>query len=272
MLFLILSVGSNASENTGIKSLHQAENLNNVSYGNNPLQKMDIFLPERRDEHTKVIILLHGGSWISGDKSDLSYMIPGLQTQFPNHAIVNINYRLATPQSPAFPKQIDDIEQALQHLQQGNYHISEEYAFIGFSAGAHLAMLYSYAYDKNARVKAVCDVVGPADFTDLAYTSHPLFSYAAMTLAGTVKPAPAMMTELSPVSHINPKSPPTIMFYGGKDMLIPVSQGAKLKKSLEANGVVNEYHFYPDGGHSDWNTVSMQEVFGKIYVFLQQHL
>jgi acetyl esterase/lipase len=51
----------------------QLKNRANVSYGTDASQKMDIYLPPgRTTAATKAIILIHGGGWSSGDKSDFA--------------------------------------------------------------------------------------------------------------------------------------------------------------------------------------------------------
>ena len=190
VLFLLLLTGCSSDDDSKTIADDPSikKELLNVSYGSDAEQKIDIYLPAGRSQNTKVIVLLHGGSWIAGNKSDMTYLVPSIQQQFPNHAIVNINYRLATENSPAFPKQISDIQEVIKHLEKTGYKISDDYAFIGFSAGGHLALLYSYAYDPDHHVKAICDVVGPADFSDPNYLSHPLFSSASQDLIGTSTP------------------------------------------------------------------------------------
>lgn len=249
-----------------------AKNLQNVSYGVDSEQLIDIYLPEGRTEDTKVILLLHGGFWSSGDKNDMANLIPAIKQQFPKHAIVNINYRLASNTSPAFPKQIEDIQKVIQHLETGKYNISDDYAIIGISSGGHLAMLYSYAYDTDHDVKAVCNIVGPADFNDPAYLQNPLFAPALQLLIGTATPTQEQILSISPVAHITAQSSPTITFYGGQDSLIPASQGYLLMNALDSANVYNEFNYYPEGGHGDWNNPTMQEVFGKIILFLKARL
>lgn len=268
LLLLFLTLGCSSDDNNNSQPL-AAKELLNVAYGSDSEQKIDVYLPQGRNEDTKVILLLHGGSWIAGNKDDMNYFVPTIQAQFPNYAIVNINYRLATSTSPAFPKQIQDIQQVIQYLKASNYKISDDYAFIGFSAGAHLAMLYSYAYDSAGDVKAVCNVVGPADFTDPAYSVHPLFAEAGQNLIGTATPSAEQIKQVSPTNYISAQSPPTIMFYGGQDPLIPASQGPLLKARLDQFGIYNESSFYPEGGHANWDAPIMLEVYAKITAFLQ---
>lgn len=270
-LFLLIGCGDDDTQ-TAADNPAVAKELLNVSYGSDSEQMADIYLPAGRTVNTKVILLLHGGSWIAGNKNDMTYLVPTIRQQFPNHAIVNINYRLATDNSPAFPKQIEDIQKVIEHLESGKYVLSNDYAFIGFSAGGHLAMLYSYKYDTKHNVKAVCDVVGPADFSDPEYLSHPLFASASHDLIGTATPTAAQIEAVSPVAHITAQSPPTISFYGGEDPLVPATQGPRLQEALSNAGVYNEFNFYANGGHADWDDETMLDVFSSITVFLQTRL
>lgn len=75
-----------------------------VKYGNDPAQKMDIYLPAGRDSvSTPLLILIHGGAWISGDKSDFSPYMDSIRKILPNYAFANLNYRLATVETNPFP-------------------------------------------------------------------------------------------------------------------------------------------------------------------------
>ncbi|MBF0694762.1 MAG: alpha/beta hydrolase [Flavobacterium sp.] len=269
-LFLLLAMGCNQASESNAEENLPAETRLNVSYGSDPLQKMDVYLPEGRGASTKTIILLHGGGWSGGSKADLSYFIPILKSRFANHAIVNMNYRLGTASSPGFPKQIQDIEKAITQLKSGDFSISDQFAFIGISAGAHLAMLYAYRYDENQEIKAVASVVGPGDFSDPVYTQSPFFQYGLINLVGNVNPLsnPEIYLEVSPATHISAQSPPTILFYGGQDQLIPASQGPRLKARLDEYDVYNELHFYPEGGHGNWNPTVTADFQAKLIAFL----
>ena len=44
----------------------------NVSYGLDNNQVFDIYLPENRTEDTKILFLIHGGSWVGGDKEQMN--------------------------------------------------------------------------------------------------------------------------------------------------------------------------------------------------------
>lgn len=272
ILLMIFNVGCNSADedNNTEESTLPAQDIMNVAYGNDSEQIMDVYLPAGRNSATKVFILVHGGGWSSGSKSDFNYVIPILKSAFPGHAIVNIDYRLATANSPAFPKQVEDIEKVIQFLKSSDYNLSENYAFIGASAGAHLAMLYSYQYHTGNNIKAVCNIVGPADFTDPYYTTHPYYNFAALYLLGNIAGQPEAVIAVSPAQHVTAESPATIMFYGGQDPLVPVSQATRLKAKLDQSGVYNEYYLYENGGHGNWNTQITADFQAKLINFFRE--
>lgn len=180
----LISCSSEINDNSPLEMDDEPEPLAavtrlNVSYGSHMQQAYDLYLPEgRTDDHTKVIILVHGGGWTAGDKADMSEFIPQLQINHPDHAIVNMNYVLANTTTPAFPNQFLDIQRVINKLtsEKEELQILPEFGLIGTSAGAHLSLQYDYVYDTTNAVKMVCDIVGPSDFTDPFYTNDPNFN------------------------------------------------------------------------------------------------
>ncbi len=250
------------------------KNMTNIAYGNLPGQVMDLYLPEGRSSTTKTIILVHGGGWSGGSRRNLDYLLPSLRRHFPDAAFANVDYRLATAASPAFPKQVDDLAAVIKYLCEADYGISEEFAFIGASAGAHLALLYSYRYDVAKRIRVVASIVGPVDFTDPAYTSSPYFHYGLSPLVGPAakRPHPESYLPVNPAAHVTRKSPPTILFYGGQDPLIPASQGPRLKEKLDGAGVASELHVYPRGGHGNWDEATTRHMGENLAAFFHRYL
>lgn len=268
LVALVFASGCNTNEEKDVPNL-EAKILSNVAYGTDPEQKMDVYLPANRTSETKVFVLVHGGGWSGGSRTDMSYAIPMLKTYFPNHAVVNLDYRLGSQDSPAFPKQIEDIGKAIDFLKESDYQIGNSYGLIGASAGAHLSLLYAYKFDPDNEVQAVCSIVGPTDFTDPAYTGNPLFQYGLGALVGNANYAtnPEVFIEVSPRTHVSASSAATIQFNGGQDPLIPVSQATRLKERLDANNVYNEYYLYPNGGHFNWDAPTLVDFQTKLVAF-----
>lgn len=270
LLFLVSVLWSCSSDKDQSTAL-PAQTFSNVSYGPDSQQVYDIDLPAGRNAAaTKVIVMIHGGAWYAGSKNDMAAAMAFARLQFPYHAIVNMEYRLATNDSPAYPKQINDIQSVIAHLESQGYGISKQYAFLGVSAGAHLAMLYAYHFDPERHVKAVCSIVGPTDFTDPAYVGSELETTLFPYLVGT-DPSTELVAEVSPVTHVTPNSTPTIQFNGNADPLIPLSQGERLETALDAAGVPNERHVYT-AGHGNFSVGDSQDIYGKLGNFFNAHL
>ena len=223
----------------------------NVSYGIDSNQVYDIYLPENRSLNTKVLILVHGGGWTSGDKNDMNNIKDIIRQDLSDYAIVNINYRLADENTQAYPTQIDDITSVINHLKANrtDYIISDRFGFIGISAGAHLSMLWSYAFDTGNNVDMVCSIVGPTNFTDSAYLNN--LSPEVQVLLNTFGSdlTTSFLEEVSPLHQVSATAPPSLLFYGGMDPLIPTTQGTALDERLTALGVTHQFTLYENEGH-----------------------
>jgi acetyl esterase/lipase len=220
---------------------------------------------------SKVFVLIHGGGWSAGDKADFTYMLNSLKTYYPNHAIININYRLATQSSPAYPKQIDDIQLALSEISLSKYNVSSQFFLFGNSAGGHLSLLYSYGFDSNHHVKGICNTVGPTDFTDPNYLNNPIYaaSYGTLISGGTQNPA--LIEEVSPAHRVTTLAPPTLSFYGDSDPLIPSTQMNRLHDVLDSLGIYNEKTMYQGAGHGTWDQAQSNDCVAKIVLFINAH-
>lgn len=250
-----------------------AKTILNVSYGVDPLQKMDIYLPANRTvTTTKVMILIHGGGWTQGDKNDFGLMIDTLKKRLPDYAIFNINYRLATLGANLFPTQELDVKAAVEFIygNRSSYLVNDKFVLLGASAGGHLSLLHAYKYASPVKVKAVVDFFGPTDMADM-YNNPGAFPplTIALLLSGTPTSNPALYQQSSPLTYANSASCPTIIIQGGLDPLVnATTQSAALRNKLTTAGVVNEYVFYPTGGHGDWDAATYTDAYNKIQAFL----
>src|SRR5690606_19118485 len=134
---------------------------------------LDIYLPANRSGSlTKVLVLIHGGGWVQGDKTDMREYIPMLQGDHLKHAIVNLNYRLAILNvRTAFPNQFLDLHFGLKCFSgaAATLIITPEFSLIGVSAGGHIALQYDYGYGVKDQVKMVSGSAGPASLKDPFY-------------------------------------------------------------------------------------------------------
>lgn len=251
----------------------------NLSYGNNSEQKLDFYLPKNRGPIKGIFVLIHGGGWKAGDKSNLNYFALSMMEKFPDYAFANINYRLADNTSFILPNQTNDIDSVLDFLVKKTSvkKFSPQFILLGNSAGAHLSLLYGYnrLFDSKYRtkVKAIINIVGPADLRDPNFANYTDYSFVQKHMIDLTKPTPTDITNLdipNPVFWINETSPPTISFYGNRDQVIPLSQKKILDSVLNTNNVYNRSYEF-SGGHLDWSNESNSPfVINSIYEFLKQ--
>ena len=261
------------SQNNSDQNL--AETLNNIFYGNDTAQKMDIYLPAgRTTDTTKMIILVHGGAWLEGDKKDFNSYVTILKQRLPGYAIANINYRLANIAANHFPTQENDMKAAVDFLVQKSteYRISQKFVLLGASAGAHMALLQAYKYS-TPKIKAVVDFFGPVDMVSL-YNSANLNTQFAMQilLSGTPVTNPSIYQQSSPINFIDAQDPPTIIFHGDMDVVVNVSQSTLLKNKLETLGIANQLTIYPGLEHDVWPPAIMNDSFDKIEKFIKANV
>ncbi|MBC3758872.1 alpha/beta hydrolase [Hyunsoonleella sp. SJ7] len=281
-IFLVVFVGCNEDNfvdtviDTPIEVLDASVpyEANDVSYGDHERQKFDLYLPANRNTGTKTMILIHGGGWTSGDKSDMNVIKELFKQNIPNLALVNMNYRLADENNKPYPMQIEDITSLVNFLKESkvNYTISEDIGFTGTSAGAHLSLLWSYAFDSNSKVDMVCSIVGPTNLKDPAYLSNSdpaLEELLDLYLADT---SLEFLEEVSPLHQATATAPPTILFYGGQDPLIPTTQGTDLRDKLQLLGVTNEFTLYPNAGHGWTDAVLLLDTWTKLKAFTETYL
>ncbi|MGZ3852900.1 MAG: prolyl oligopeptidase family serine peptidase, partial [Flavisolibacter sp.] len=254
-----------------------AKTLTNVSYGTNAAETMDVYLPAGRSmDSTKTIVMIHGGAWVSGDKSDFASFIPVIQQRFPGYAIANINYKLATTTDNHFPTQENDMKAALDYLVQkaSDYQLSHNFILLGASAGAHMALVQAYKYP-SPRVLAVVDFFGPTNMVDLYnfYSSNSndqaLFQ---LLMSGTPQSNPALYQQSSPINFVTSQSCPTIIFHGTADVIVPLSESVDLKNKLSSLGVPNQMTTYPNVGHEIWPPNIMTDVYNQMEQFIKTNV
>jgi len=254
-----------------------AQTITNISYGTDAAQKMDLYLPAgRTDDSTKLIVLVHGGAWTIGDKSDFSSYISTLQKRLPGYTIANINYRLATTTTNHFPTQENDMKSAIDFLvsKSSTYHYSQKIVLLGASAGAHMALLQAYKYPAP-KILAVVDFFGPTDMTGLYnfYASNPADQLAFQILMnGTPTSNSSLYSQSSPINFVTSQSSPTIIFHGSIDDVVPVDQSTSLKNKLASVGVATEMTVYPNLGHDVWPAATMDDAFAKIETFIKANV
>lgn len=253
--FHIMSCGKNENEITYPMDEDVIEE--NVSYGTHERNKMDIFLPSGRStSNTKILVLIHGGGWIGGDKSDFNSIlnkdnIDDLKRQFPDIAVFSLNYRLATAAANQYPAAEQDIQAALDFISRNatNYQVNRNAIYIlGGSAGAHLAALYTVK-NPSARIKGTIGISGAYELKALYADGNTEAKQVLQTfLGGTPQNKEQNYFNASPYNFINGTSTKYLLLHGKDDQLVPISQAEKFETALKIKNIEVQ-KFYYSGAH-----------------------
>lgn len=247
----------------------------NVSYGTNAQQIMDVHLPAgRTTATTKVLIMIHGGGWSTGDKADFYAYVDSMKKREPTYAIFNINYRLANSPN-LFPAQEWDVKDAVEFIynKRSEYRISDKFVLVGASAGGHLALLQGYKNSGPVKPKAIIDFFGPTDLVEMYNNPpNPLVQPLLSSVTGGNPTTQTIIYQVSsPINYVNNQSAPTLILHGGADIVVAPSQSVLLNNKLTTVSVPHEYYFYPTEGHG-WVGANLTDSFNKIQAFLATYV
>ena len=200
------------------------------------------FYPVQDSERAPLVIVIHGGSWNSGDNTDFIPMDRYLAGR--GFAVVDILYRLA-PRSP-FPDAPEDVRAAIAYLKNRAVELNVDPArivLLGRSAGAQIALHVAYSAN-DPGIRGVISFYGPTDlFWSWEHPGNPLVidTRANLTdyLGGSPSSFPANYDAASPLQRATAASPPVLLLHGGRDEVVSPYHSDALARRLTELGVHN---------------------------------
>lgn len=235
-----------------------------AAYGTHERQTLDLNIPKENDGEIGLILFIHGGAWIAGNKDGYLSGVENASDNF-GYAAAAINYRYIDENTDMHDL-LDDIDAALAFIKQKGEENGvniNKVLLTGDSAGGHLSLLYAYSRAATAPIKpaAVVSNSGPTDFTDESFYINNaigdeeaianLFSYACgykFSYADRASYRQALL-EVSPVYYVNENTVPTVINHGMRDSIVPYSNALTLDARLTENGVVHVLNSYPNSDH-----------------------
>lgn len=284
--------GMSAPDTSGIR-----QRWLDVPYANlSSAEKMDIYLPDQGTGPFPVIVSIHGGGFMSGDKAsgELTPMLTGLNKSY---AVVSINYRLS-PEAQ-FPAQIQDVKAAIRFIRANAkvYNLDpDRIAVWGGSAGGNLASLAGTSGDvpeledlsmgnpeQSSRVQAVVDWFGPINFLtmDLQFTKsglgpvthNQIDSPESKYLGAAIPTIPEKVKAANPETYISVEDPPFFIQHGTSDSQVPTEQSVNFAKGIETVIGTEKVSFetLQGAGYGDQAFTTTENV-GKVFAFLDKSL
>lgn len=230
--------------------------------------KLDLYLPQCDDP--PLVVYVHGGGWIAETRSNVPD--PERYAAEWGCAVASVSYRLQEipqvvdgeemydPDNPTprgtFPDHFVDVKAAIRWLRAraDEYgYDAERVAAWGASAGGHLALLAGVVDDvtdlgdafadeleqtvapgESGAVQAVVSWYGAADF---ALEGDEVDGLIPLLMGGPRSERPDRWAQASPVTHVTPESPPTLLMHGREDEVVDVEHSRRFFDALEAAGV-----------------------------------
>ena len=251
-------------------------------------EKMDVFVPANLDKTREngVIMMIHGGSWVSGNKEDM-HNVCAVYTNA-GYITVAINYtymgkKFEDGEACTFLTMNDEINAAFAKVKE----MSDQYgwnitkaATTGYSAGCHLALFYAYTHgnEQDAPIPVVfaSGLVGPLDFRQEYWKDTPLSGPAIAANALNdpnifdgektlydEKTFNEKIDSISPLAYAKKgDAVPTLVGYGMMDKsMVNYDASVELEEALTKYGIENDLILFANSNHFMGNNPEC----GRIY-------
>ena len=245
---------------------------------------MDVFSPRQNAKKIGVILVVSGGFFSSHESIQPAFIRPLTGRGYTVFAVVHGS-------QPRFtvPEIVDDMNRAVRFIRHHarDYGVDPaHFGICGASAGGHLSLMLGTAgapgnpeakdpVDReSSRVQAVACFFPPTDFLNYGRDGnrkiHPTdhdppyraaFDYRELDRQSRLwvpitDPArlEQIARQISPVYHVTPDDPPTLIIHGDKDRLVPLQQSERIVGELKKAGIDAKLVVKPGAAHG-WLTI-----------------
>jgi acetyl esterase/lipase len=237
--------------------------------------KVDVYVPPAPVANGAGVLLVHGGGWQSGDRTQLRGY--GILLGRVGYTCVACEYRLSG--EAKWPAMIDDVRAAFDWMRghTGQLEIDRDrIAVEGNSAGGHLALMLA-GQSKPGELAACIAIYGPTDLT----RTGPRADRWALEAANEASVTRAMLPgtddetlrEVSPVTYARADFPPTMLITGNQDELVHVESSFLMYRALIEKGASAELHVFDGQKHAfDREPAYGRAVANLMRIFLDTHM
>lgn len=211
--------------------------------------KMHIFYPQKSSqEFLPAIVFFYGGGWVKKNMSQFERQAVYLS----NRGIIAIlvDYRTRNPYHTTPFDAVSDAKSAIRYIRANAADLNinpSKIVVAGGSAGGHLAAATAFIDGYN----------DPSD--DLGISPRPQALILYNPVIDNSKKGYGYdrigneYISFSPLHNIKNDAPPTVIFLGTKDKLIPVKTIKEYQHKMKQAGARCDVHLYKDQGHGFFN-------------------
>jgi len=247
---------------------------------------LDVFTPPK--QNGAAVLMMVSGGWKSGAGSVRPVLFaPFLRRGYTIFAIRHISQPECTISGI-----VEDVEKAVRFVRShaAEYAVDpQRFGVIGGSSGGHLSLMLGtcggpgdtaaeQAVDReSSAVQCVACFYPPTDLLNLGEsTENPgdggppkSFRKGFGQRAESMEEWKVLGRELSPIYHITPQMPPTLIVHGDADTLVPLDQSQRFAAEASKQGAVVQLEVRPGKGHG-WPTMILDIL--KFARWFDQHL
>ena len=233
-----------------------------ISYGAEPYQKVDLWLPRTPGKH-KTVLMVHGGCWQTeiADRSLMNWIANDLRSH--GYAVWNIDYRGVDRPGGGYPGTFADASAATDALRDAaaRYQLDlTKVVAVGHSAGGHLALwlagrarLPVGSALHAAHPLPIAHVISLGGLPDLEATAaspdNGCGTEVVARLTGSPSPTHADVFADTSVPRLLPLGVPQDLVNGENDRIIPMRLGTGYEAQARAKGDRVALHRVAATGH-----------------------
>lgn len=216
-----------------------------IAYGDDPRQKLDVYVPRHALPDAPVVVFFYGGSWNSGAREDYNFVGEALASR--GIVAVVADYRLY-PQV-RYPLFLQDAARAVAwtkaHIREFSGNPQRLY-LMGHSSGGYNAAMLALDGDLLAAagmspkdLRGWIGLAGPYDFLPIENPAvRPVFFW------------PDSPPQSQPINHVSRDAPPALLIAASEDELVnPTRNTGGLAHKLRAAGVPVQDFYYSRPNH-----------------------
>lgn len=213
----------------------------------------DLYVPDS-EAPFPIIVSVHGGGFVRGDKSDMSSKCRRLAEA--GYLVFNTNYRTLS-MGVTFPSFVQDVHAAVKWITAHGAEYGgdpEKMGIMGVSAGSYIASIVSVTTgDKKFQHKSDPEIETDIDVLVAFYGHHDMEilddvqrQTAKLIFGGKIN---EKALQLASPAHYKENYVPSILFHNEVDNLVPVEQSRSMYAHLKEAGVPAYYYEFPEKSH-----------------------